>query len=66
MEHFSQISQEPGWDFEIQKLGKHLGIHLILSENTHVCNKASPELQSSLDLLLICLANLEIYPQATL
>lgn len=62
MEHFSQISQEPGLDFEIQKLRKHLGVHSILSENTHVYNKASPELQSSLDLLLMCLANLEIYP----
>jgi len=26
----------PGLDFEIQKLGKHLGVHSTLSENTHL------------------------------
>lgn len=62
MQRFFQILQGPGLDFEIQKLWKHLGVHSTLSENTHVYNKASPELQSSLDLLLVCSANPEAYP----
>lgn len=36
MERFSQISQGPGLDFEIQKLGNHSGVHSTLSRNTHM------------------------------
>lgn len=56
MEHFSLISQGCGLDFETQKLGKHLGVHSTLSENRYVCNKASLEPPSSLDMLAYMLS----------
>lgn len=42
MEHFSLISWGSGLDFEMQRLGKHLGVHSTLGENTRVSNKAPP------------------------